>query len=190
MKKIISAIALAAAMLTGTPALAQEAADAFTGPRAEITIGLDQLRFDLENVGGTGRSKESDLGYGAAVGYDFAVNPNLIAGVEAGLNLSDVTQETATGSLRGRREVTLAGRIGTPIGDHALLYGKVGYANLQVREIDTVSNDKRDLGGILFAAGTEVNITPKAYLKAEYRYTDYAGGYVANNVMTGVGLRF
>lgn len=186
----IIAAAVAAATLGGAPAFAQTAADAFTGPRAEVTVGLDQLRFDLEEVGGAGRAKASDLGYAAAIGYDVALTPTLVAGVEAGVNLSDTSYTTTTGRLRERRELTLAGRIGAPIGDNALLYGKVGYANLQVREQDLIANTRRDLGGVLLGAGAEVRITPRAYLKGEYRYTDYAGGYVGNNVMTGIGIRF
>ena len=197
MKSFVSgalAFAVTAILIAGfaasAPASAQTPAETFTGPRAEVTIGLDQLRFDLEDVGGTGRAKASDLGYGAAIGYDVAVNPMVLAGIEAGVKLSDTSYTTSTGYLRGRRELTLAGRIGTPIGDNALLYGKVGYANLQVREQDLISSGKRDLDGVLFGAGAEVRITPSTYLKGEYRYTDYSGGYVANNVMTGIGIRF
>lgn len=184
------AAAIAAATLAGAPAFAQTAADAFAGPRAEVTVGLDQLRFNLEEVAASGRGKASDLGYAAAIGYDVALTPMVVAGVEVGTKLADTSYATSTGYLRTRREITLAGRLGMPVGDNGLLYGKVGYANLQVREQDLVSNDKRDLDGVLLGAGAEVRISPNTYLKGEYRYTDYADGYVANNIMTGVGIRF
>jgi opacity protein-like surface antigen len=35
---------------------------------------------------------------------------------------------------------------------------------------------KDDLDGVLVGAGVEVKLTPSAYRKSEYRYTDYAGG--------------
>lgn len=181
---------LALVTLAGQPAYAQTTADTFAGPRAEITVGFDQLRFDLDDIGGTGRSKTSDLGYGAAIGYDLAVNPTLLIGVEGAVNLSDTSYATSSGYLRARRELTLAGRIGMPVGDNALLYGKVGYANLQVREQDLVGDARRNLDGVTLGAGAEVKITPSAYLKGEYRYTDYAGGYFGNKVLTGVGVRF
>ena len=186
----VVAAAIVASPLASAPAFAQTTADTFTGPRIEVTVGLDQLRFDLAEIGGTGRGRASDLGYGAAIGYDVALNPMIVAGVEAGVELSDTSFTTSTGYLRGRRELTLAGRIGTPIGDNALLYGKLGYANLQVREQDQIGSGTRNLDGLLFGAGAELRITPRTYLTAEYRYTDYAGGYVANNVMTGIGIRF
>jgi outer membrane immunogenic protein len=188
---------LTAAMFAGTPALAQEATD-FTGPRAEASIGLDQLRFDLASLGAGGRAKQSDLGYGIALGYDAAITPGLIAGIEGGVNFSDVryTSGDATdgSELRKRRELTLAGRIGTPITPNALLYGKLGYANLQLREDQTVagvtSSAKDNLDGVLVGAGVEVKLTPSAYWKSEYRYTDYASGVTSNKVTTGVGIRF
>ncbi|MDV3457659.1 hypothetical protein RZN05_11740 [Sphingomonas sp. HF-S4] len=67
-------IVLTAAMFAGTPALAQDATE-FAGPRAEASIGLDQLRFDLATLGSDGKAKQSDLGYGIAIGYDAALTP-------------------------------------------------------------------------------------------------------------------
>lgn len=190
-------ILLATAMFAGTPALAQDATD-FTGPRAEASIGLDQLRFDLATLGADGKAKQSDLGYGIAIGYDAAITPRLIAGIEGGVNLSDVRYASGDAvdgnELRKRRELTLAGRIGTPITSNALLYGKVGYANLQLREDQTVAGVttrvKDNLDGVLIGAGVEVKLTPSAYWKSEYRYTDYASGVTSNKVTTGVGIRF
>ncbi len=180
----VAALAAAmAAMFAAAPAAAQDAA-AFKGPRVEATVGLDQLRFDVSNIGGAGRDKASDVGYGFALGYDKAVSPHVLIGAEAGMNLSDVSY--ADDALRSRREFDVAGRIGTPITSTALLYGKVGYTNLQVREL----NDVRDLDGVLLAAGAEVKISPAAYLKGEYRYANYADGYTTNGVLTGIGLRF
>lgn len=186
----------AAASAAATPALAQETSE-FTGARAEATIGFDQIRFDLATAT-DGREKQADLGYGVAIGYDVAVAPRLIAGIDVGLNLADTGYSygdaTDGGALRKRREITLAGRIGTPITPNALLYGKVGYANLQLRQDETVAgvtnSARNNLDGVLLGAGVEVKLLPNAYWKSEYRYTDYARGVVSNNVTTGVGIRF
>lgn len=185
-----------AAFASASPALAQETSD-FTGARAEATIGFDQIRFDLATAT-DGREKQGDLGYGVAVGYDVAVAPKVIAGIDIGLNLADTSYSygnaTDGGELRKRREITLAGRIGTPITPNTLLYGKVGYANLQLRQDDAVagvtSSARNNLDGVLLGAGVEVKLLPNAYWKSEYRYTDYARGVVSNNVTTGVGIRF
>ena len=180
------------------PAVAQETASSFTGPRVEATVGWDQLRFDLQDTGGAGRDKMSDLGYGAAIGYDVALTPSLVGGVEVGGKLSDAAYATgyATngGYLRDRRELSVAARLGTTVTPNTLLYGKVGYANLQIRQSATIagveSGSIRDLDGVLLAAGAEVKVSPKAYLKSEYRYTNYQDGYSGNAVTTGLGIRF
>ncbi|MDG2535306.1 porin family protein [Sphingomonas sp. HITSZ_GF] len=187
---------IAAAGLAATPALAQDASE-FTGPRAEATIGFDQIRFDLASAT-DGREKQADLGYGVAIGYDVAVAPKLIAGVDVGVNLADTGYSygdaTDGGELRKRREITAAARLGTPITSNTLLYGKLGYANLQLREDLTsagvTSSSRNNLDGVLLGAGVEVKLLPNAYWKSEYRYTDYARGIVTNNVTTGVGIRF
>ena len=124
--------------------------------------------------------------------------PNVVGGVEAAATLSNVRFSNGDvlngGYLRERREIDLAGRLGTTVTPNTLLYGKIGYANLQVREAETVagitSGQLRDLDGLLLGAGAEVQVSPKAYIKSEYRYTDYARGYSGNAIMTGLGIRF
>lgn len=185
-------------LVASRPAAAQEAATSFTGPRIEATVGLDQLRFDLSEVGSAGRGKASDLGYGAALGYDVALSPSLLGGLEAGVNLSDGAFHSGDavdgGYLRKRRELTLAARLGAAITPNALLYGKLGYANLQVRPSRTntgvESSDVRDLDGLLLGAGVEVKVSPAAYLTSEYRYTNYSDGYAGSTIKTGIGFRF
>jgi outer membrane immunogenic protein len=75
-----------------------------------------------------------------------------------------------------------------------LLYGKVGYSNLQVGTTTTVagvSNEShRDLDGVVVGAGLEVAISPKAYVKTEYDYSNYSAGVTKNDILTGIGLRF
>lgn len=195
MNKLRIALAATAGM-AATPAFAQEASD-FAGAHAEATIGLDQIRFDLASAS-DGRAKQGDLGYGIAIGYDVAVAPKLLAGIDVGMNLADTSYQygdaTDGGELRKRREITVAGRLGTPISSNALIYGKLGYANLQLRQDETVAgvttSGTSNLDGVLLGAGVEVKLLPNAYWKSEYRYTDYAKGYVSNNVTTGIGIRF
>ncbi|WP_375251091.1 outer membrane protein [Sphingomonas sp.] len=177
------AATVATMFVAASPASAQDAA-AFEGPRVEASVGLDQLKFDLGNLGGTGRAKASDVGYNVAFGFDRAVSPSLLIGADAGVTLSDIGADGD--ALRKRRQIELSGRIGTPLTSNTLLYGKVGYANMQVREL----NNQRDLDGVLLGAGVEVKVSPAAYLKSEYRYVDYADGYSSNNILTGVGVRF
>ena len=188
----------AIAVLAAAPAAAQDATS-FTGPRAEATVGWSQLRFDLSDLGtGSGRSHPSDIAFGGAGGYDVAVSPTMIGGIEVAMQGTDIGLATGTtlngGRLRARREIDVTGRLGTPITANTLLYGKVGYGNLQLRETRTVAgvaaNTIRDLDGLVLGAGVEVKMSPKAYLKTEYRYGNYSYDYTSNQVTTGIGLRF
>ncbi|MGC4251519.1 MAG: outer membrane beta-barrel protein [Sphingobium sp.] len=189
-RSLFAAVAAAIAV----PASAQD----FTGPRAEVTVGFDELRFNLEDYGETGRTKRADLAVGIAAGYDAELSPGLIGGVEVGANFSGADYSfgdaTTGGSLHARRDLTLAGRLGTKVSNNTLLYGKVGYSNFRVRSEDiaegvTTSNLK-NLDGVLLGVGAEVAISPTTYLKSEYRYTNYQDGFVRNDVLTGIGIRF
>jgi outer membrane immunogenic protein len=188
MKSVIFALALLTA-----PAVAQE----FVGPRVEGVIGWDEQRYDNEFVvGGAGRNPS--LGYGFAVGYDAAIGNGLIAGVEGGMLFSDRTLRFGTaddgGLVRPRRDLELSGRLGITIADRAMLYGKIGYSNFQIREglLDggTETSRKSSLDGVRLGAGIEVPINLTTYLKTEYRYSNYERGVQKNDVLTGFGIRF
>lgn len=193
MTKRIIAVFLGS-MLSATPALAED----FTGPRVEAVIGWDQLRFDISDYGEAGRAKRSDLGYGVAAGYDMLLSPNLIGGLEAGLNFSDgdyaFGDSTTGGSLHAGRDLSLAARLGTKLSENALLYGKIGYSNFRTRSTQTIAGTSTssltNLDGVLLGVGAEVAISPRAYLKSEYRYTNYEKGVARNDILTGIGVRF
>lgn len=198
-------LAAIAFMLAGAPAYAQTT----TGPRVEAVVGWDQLRYDLGSAQGSTRQKSSDLGYGVTVGYDQAVTPRIIVGVEGGATFSQ-GDYASTGFPIGdvvhvRRDLSLAARVGTPIGGNALLYGKVGYSNLQLG-VDTAAPfqlgtdpsatpaastyARREYDGVLLGIGAEVGLTRNTYIKSEYRYTDYEDGVSRQNILTGFGIRF
>lgn len=212
------------AALAGFVALAAgpAAAQTFTGPRIEGTVGWDQLRYDLGSAAEstttkTTKERRSDLGYGVTVGYDRQVTPTLIVGVEGGVTFSQ-GDYTSNGfpvgdTVHVRRDLSAAARIGTRVGSNALLYGKVGYSNLQLG-VDTVQGGfdpaagfggvigagpgatatttygRRNYDGVLLGVGAEVGLTANTYLKTEYRYTDYQDGVARQNVLTGFGIRF
>ncbi|QAY78224.1 porin family protein [Sphingosinicella sp. BN140058] len=173
-------------------------AEDFTGPRVEATIGWDQLRFDLARYGIAGTNKESDIAWGLGVGYDLPLNANLIAGVEASVTFSDVDKAFSDGTTdygaHARRDLELSGRLGTRIGSNALLYGKLGYTNFRVGQETSsaglTSVDTVNLDGVRLGTGIKVALSKAAYLKTEYRYSNYQDGVSRNDVVTGLGLRF
>lgn len=158
MKIILAALALGA---VATPALAQ---DNFTGPRVEVTAGLDDV---------TKARDVSDVIYGANVGLDAPLTGNVIVGVEASID----------NVFNRDRTVGVAARAGVLVTDNVLLYGKAGYENFR-------SANYGKLDGLRLGAGIEAKITGPVYGKVEYRYSDLAKGVGRQGGFVGVGIRW
>ena len=160
MNRILS-IALAATAFVAAPAMAQDAAPTFTGPRVGVNVG-----FADDNIFGT-----ESFTYGADVGYDFAVG-GAVLGVTAEIEDSkDIT-----------RELALTGRAGARVGSHGLLYVAGGYSNIRVYGIS--------VDGFRLAAGGELGLGSKAYVKLEQRYGNYQYGLELWQSVIGAGIRF
>ncbi|NML11899.1 porin family protein [Sphingobium sp. AR-3-1] len=169
MKTVIFA-ALAAATVVSAPAFAQDAAP-FTGPRAGVTLGYDK-------IGG-----EEGFSYGVNAGYDLALAPNIVGGVE--VSLGDTTVNDA--DLDVSRDITASLRAGYVVTPRVLAFGKVGYTSTRF-EID---GDGVGLEGVRYGGGLEFAATPNTYISAEYQRTEYEqniGGRDA--AVVGIGFRF
>jgi len=221
MKKFVVASVLAA--VAASPAFAAD----FAGPRAEIHGGWDHVgakysytdtAFPEDNV----KVKQSANGFvgGVGIGYDFAVSESIRAGVLAAFDLSTAKKcdEVLGGDrlcFKARRDIEAGVRLGHVYGGKTLAYVGVSYVNGRGRFAYSVSNiaafsasstellriqDNRD--GIRFTGGAEVALTPRAYAKLEYRYSDYKKfkdsfdteteslGFDRHQVIAGIGYRF
>ncbi len=118
MQSRLFASACALAMVAGAPALADEAAKMATAPVEVVTThstpwegawvggalgigstnynasgrfgdGVDSLGFELPDLGGQGGL------FGIEAGYDFAVSPDFVVGVQADFTMTNVTNRTA-----------------------------------------------------------------------------------------------
>lgn len=160
MKNILS-IALAATAFVATPAMAQDAAPTFTGPRVGVNIG-----FADDNIFGT-----ESFTYGADVGYDVAVG-GAVLGITAEIEDSkDIS-----------RELALTGRAGARVGSKGLLYVAGGYSNIRVFGVN--------VDGFRLAVGGELALGQNAYVKLEQRYGNYQYGLDLYQSMIGAGFRF
>ncbi len=169
MKTVIFA-AVAAAAAFSAPAFAQDAAP-FTGPRAGVTLGWDKM-------GG-----EDGFAYGVTAGYDLALAPRIVGGVEVSLGDSTVDD---TG-LDVSRDLAASLRAGYVLTPRVMAFGKVGYASTRFE----VAGDGAALEGVRYGGGLEFAATPNSYISAEYQRTEYEqniGGRDA--AMIGVGFRF
>ena len=158
MKKTLF-VAAAAAALAATPAMANP----FTGVRAEVTAGADDV---------TGGVDTTDVAYGAGAGFDAELYKNVVVGVEATLD-----------NVFDRRNVGASARLGYVIADTVLVYGKVGYSNWK-------QTTTAELEGLRLGGGLEAKLVGPVYGKVEYRYTDFNGNVGQHGGLVGVGLRF
>ncbi len=199
MRKLVFAALVATT--AAVPAIAQDRAP-FTGPRIEGVAGWDRIGD------GTGQDAGSSDGvvYGGAVGYDFQAGGAVI-GAEA--ELTGSTTDTRADSLLvagdrltldAGRDIYVGGRIGFVAGDRALLYAKAGYTNARLKTDYNIGatrvEDGINLDGYRVGAGAEYQLSPRMYLKGEYRYANYseAEGLEVDldrhQVLGGIGVRF
>ncbi|HYI47397.1 MAG TPA: porin family protein [Allosphingosinicella sp.] len=189
---------LLAALCAGTlatPAFAQDQGS-LSGFRVEGLVGYDRPSIADENADG--------VLYGMGVGYDFQ-SGNTLFGIEAEATDSTANERVAGAFLpgdelrvRAGRDLYVGGRVGAVVGGGTLLYAKAGYTNARVR-IDyedgtagTVNDftDRTNLDGVRAGAGAQFAIGTNAYLKTEYRYSNYQDGVDRHQVVGGFGFRF
>lgn len=190
--------AIAAALLAGTiatPALAQDNNN-LGGFRVEGLIGYDHPSISDESADG--------IVYGMGVGYDAQAG-NAVFGIEAEITDSSADERVAgfavTGDelrVRAGRDLYVGGRAGFGIGGNSLIYAKAGYTNARVR-IDyedgtagTVADftQRTNLDGVRAGVGAQIGLGSNAYLKTEYRYSNYQDGVDRHQVVGGLGFRF
>lgn len=192
---LLGGAALAVAFSTA-PAAAQD----FAGPRVEVHAGWD--RVGIDDTGFRLDQREDDVTYGVGVGYDIALGERLVAGIEASFDLSETKFVEVAGNTRveaeAKRDIEVAVRLGTRIGDNLLLYGKAGYTNARFKGATIVGGTTGttrtefadNLDGLRVGAGAELALGSNAYAKAEYRYSDYESGVTRHQAIAGLGFRF
>jgi outer membrane immunogenic protein len=182
-KKILFATAAAsAALLSATPALAQDAA-AVSGPRVEAIVGYDRLKALGEKDGG--------VLFGIGAGYDFAVGPAVSLGAD--VEATESTQKEGDediAQVKAGRDLYAGGRVTFAVSPDANLYLKGGYTNARFKATDGIASVSENFDGFRLGAGGQLNLTGKAYVGAEYRYSNYEQGLSRNQVALTVGTRF
>ncbi len=194
-KYLLAGLMAGAAAISATPASAQDASP-FSGVRVEGIVGYDTTDVEDENSSG--------IAYGAGVGYDFQVG-GLVAGIEAEASdstldecVSDVDLVGDELCVQAGRDLYVGGRIGAAVSRNVLLYGKAGYTNARLRlayEDGTAATApdftlSDNLDGIRAGGGLEFALGRNAYLKTEYRYSNYEQGFDRHQVVAGFGFRF
>lgn len=190
MRNLVLATLLAT--VAATPAFAQDAAP-FTGPRVEGIVGWDRIQAD---------GHDDDVMYGIAAGYDAQMGKAVIGGE---VEYSDSNNQACNGAaktaadpllcVKAGRDLYAGARVGTTVGASTLLYAKAGYTNADAKftsDNGTAETTlaKTHLDGVRVGAGIEQKLTGNAYLKGEYRYSNYERGVERHQALAGIGIRF
>lgn len=222
MKTKVAILAAASLAALSAPAAAQDAADnRFTGLWGGVIGGYDSSRAgssvdDDANIDND-QSIEG-VGYGVQLGYDVDLG-GVVIGAEAEYSDSSAEVEFDDGDFEGfgfgnveaGRDLYFGARIGAKVGPDAMIYAKGGYTNAKydVRSSDGTTQFAQDIDtdGYRIGAGAEYALNDNAFIKLEYRYSNYSkaeidfDGALADSdrfdidtdrhqVMAGVGFRF
>jgi len=180
--------AFVAAALAG-PAFAQDAAPAaastdssFVGPRVEIFGGYEQNQSRFRGTPGVpvvGKRNKGSGTAGVELGYDFPIGDRIVAGPLASYSLNTTSGSSCVGSttacLKPQMDWSAGARVGAKMGDKALVYAKGAYVDTQIGTRQLIAgstiggHDWRS--GWRAGVGAEYAVTPHAYVKAEYDYT-------------------
>lgn len=222
MKTSVALLAAASLGAIASPAAAQDVADnAFTGlwggviggydvSKAGSTVDNDSAADDDQSIDGAA--------YGVQLGYDLDLG-GLVIGAEA--EYSDSTAEVELdsgdaenfgfGNVETGRDLYFGARIGAKVGPDALIYAKAGYTNAKynVRSSDGTTEFSQDIDtdGYRLGAGAEYALSNNAFVKLEYRYSNYSDAEIdfegdaadtpqfgidtdRHQVMAGFGFRF
>lgn len=185
--------AAAGAALLATPAFAQGAdPQDFSGFRLEALGGYD-------HVSGDGDDGKGGFAWGAAGGYDAALG-RVRLGIEGEVTDSTIRQRDVGVRSDIGRDLYLGARLGYVLSPRAMIYAKAGYTNARVTSRVTTGTttvkDSTNLDGFRAGAGVEVAISPRFYVKGEYRYSHYGDqngldiDADRHQLMAGVGVRF
>jgi outer membrane immunogenic protein len=196
MRKYVLAALVAGAM--AAPAMAQDSGSErapFTGVRVEGIAG-----WDRPNVSGV---KDNGVVYGVGAGFDFQAG-GVVLGVEG--EASDSTSDKCVAGFvvagdracsKAGRDLYAGGRIGGVVGANTLIYAKAGYTNGRLTSNYTGATGgpasfrlHEDLDGVRVGGGIEHAVGRNAFVKAEYRYSNYEHDVDRHQVVAGFGFRF
>jgi len=195
--RISSIFVIATAAFFATGATAQ---DAFTGPHIGAAITAVEHHFVLEETafpsGDTRRFNVNRWGPGGQVfaGYDLAVSPRLILGIEGAFDLGGRTaierNEFYVSGIRPRYGFSATARAGFVATPRVMLYVGGGYGGHNYRVIDSDpipgQGDLSRTRSFVLRGGSEYRLTQHVGIRAEFEHLDGT----RNSFMFGLPIRF
>ena len=198
MRKVL-ALAVLAAGLSASPALAQSTGGLYVG-----AIGGYE-GIDVEAADGSATATADSAVYGVNAGYDLSLGSAFV-GVEGELSTSGgdtqfpTTFTGARDSLDAGGQYYVGARAGVALTPGIAAYGKVGYTSLGTRAFTsagTLGELEDNAGGLRFGGGVQVALPGPLEGRLEYRRSQYGdvgdgtfGDATTDQVVAGLGVRF
>ena len=195
--RIGSVLVIAIAAFSASTANGQ---DAFTGPHIGAAIAAVDHHFVLEETdvpsGETRRFNVDRWGPGGQVfaGYDLAVSPHVILGVEGAFDFGGRTaterNEFYVSGIKPRYGFSATARVGFVATPRLMLYFGGGYGGHNYRVIDSDPTPGQDdlsrTRSFILRGGSEYRLTQHVGIRAEFEHLDGT----RNSFMLGVPIRF
>ncbi|MDP5280868.1 outer membrane beta-barrel protein [Sphingomonas sp. DG1-23] len=194
MKKLL-AVAFAALCVPGIAAAQDEQNEVthkFSGARVEARIGYETPTVtvdgddDVYKIG-------SAVSYGGEIGFDIRAD-KVVLGPYVNYEFSGVDLCDGGTCLGEKGNLSVGARIGAIVGSKGLIYGKIGYASIEIEAEAEGESGSESKGGVQGSLGFEFGFGRNAYGFLEGSYADYGDFYGLNlqrrQVVGGVGFRF
>ena len=124
--------------------------------------------------------------YGVQVGADWSLGPVLV-GVEGEIGDSSASALLPGNRARQGRFANAAVRVAVPVAPGLRGFVRGGYA---YHRIDYDTGPDFSSGGYTLGGGAELDVLPRLFLRAEYRYSDYGQTVRGQHFLGGIGIKF
>jgi outer membrane immunogenic protein len=173
-KSFWSLLAIGGSALALVPAQAH--AEAFDGPYAGVEAGVGILKSKGATIAGPFSNSASSAVLSAVVGYRMPLGENspIVVGAEGNVGIYSKGSNARYG---------VSGIGGVRVSDSGLLYLRAGYGWLD--GIQTGLG--KGIDGLVLGGGGEVKLTEKLTARADYKYLDYGGVNVPDNIVSFKG---
>lgn len=200
--RYLLALAVVAAGLAATPALAKEG-----GAPGGFYVGAlgGYQDIHVKSANGSVNASADSAVYGANAGYDLSLGSAFV-GVEGEVSTSDGKAKfpgsvsTAYDRLKATGQYYVGARAGVALTPGIAAYGKAGYTSQHTRtytSAGSLGDIKDNSNGVRFGGGLQIGLPGPLEGRVEYRHSHYKnvdtgapGSADTNQVVAGVGVRF
>lgn len=127
----------------------------------------------------------------ATAGGEAEIAPNVLGGIEAGDLQRGATSVSDAVTPVYQRQAQISGKLAVRVGDHGLLFGRVGYAEFDLGEaLPRSASRDFSAGGVLVGAGAEVRLSRSLSVRGEAHSVDYARNIADRQVLSGLAWHY